>query len=845
MKIVLIILYFQFGRSCSPSPFVQSVIKVQREDTGGGKNKVRGADITVQERTNQEQTIGFLSPSKIVNQLRRAKRNVFEAISHRRHQIPSSAEEDSATTRLAPDKEQLIVQDEEDITSTPRTLFHSTNKDHEEARISPDLVTEDLSLQQNNHPRSEHNSSFSIASADISNKDERDKIVKMLLDIFDLAAKDPECSFHDIIFSGAERLSKAKPGSDAVEFKRKDNPNHGFALFASGYNSFKSWTSGLDKQKREASKLEAASSPIFDVATAANNTPNRFQQFVSFLGKGQTDDELDNEPNGASYILRGMKRWYPSSTKNFVDNEVKNTAHNKMSATETASILSFANISMNAWKHVSRLIRAFKGLSLSASEKELKQFSNRAPHFHSDFFEYEFDKLKDKERINYFVIEIQHLVEMLVARELTAKLEDYPILLEEESSEPESENLPRYGYKTHAFGEESDNGDGVYVLFTSDHGKGASLSAIRLLLESSDKRKEIGNADYGTISFPFCMMVCKKDPGEVIEVLAPYVNRGFEALKESKLIAARNTKNEVRCFLIPKDASVVTVEKCECDEEGTISFKLYCRYTNAAGESLAAEADAFEFDTDHLEFWTAINNFDSCGIADLLFVLTAQGREGHASHRCMRCNLKQSEWSDKDPDPDIVARDLTLADLNPDNLETLGCKTWPIWNLCPYKWIQPVMHEGMGMVNKVYFKMVRTLLTKLDCLSPEEADLRLELENLLDIHETSEDHLKSFDHNLASTRHRLTRERAQLQRQKKKGQKTGDDEMIKIADRGLIRIVQEREKLKKDRRKLKNDIDEVADTLTDIHSKLKVFVDDRLKATDTLDGKLEKVSSML
>ena len=159
--------------------------------------------------------------------------------------------------------------------------------------------------------------------------------------------------------------------------------------------------------------------------------------------------------------------------------------------------------------------------------------------------------------------------------------------------------------------------------------------------------------------------------------------------------------------------------------------------------------------------------------------------------------------------------------------------------------MQPLMHEGMGMVNKVYFKMVRTLLTKLDCLSSEEADLRLELENLLDLHETTEDHLKSFDYNRGLTRRTLTKERAQMQRKKKKGQETGDNEMIKNADREILRIEQKRSELKEDRRKLINDIDEIADTLTDIHSKLKVFIDERLKAKDTLDGKLEKVSSML
>jgi len=149
--------------------------------------------------------------------------------------------------------------------------------------------------------------------------------------------------------------------------------------------------------------------------------------------------------------------------------------------------------------------------------------------------------------------------------------------------------------------------------------------------------------------------------------------------------------------------------------------------------------------------------------------------------------------------------------------------------------------EGMGMMNKAYFKIVRTLLIKLDCISPEEADLRLQLENLLDLHETSEDHLKSFNHDLGLTRPRLNKEKAQLQKEKQKGQKTGDDEMIKNAERGILRIEQKRNKLKEKKKKLENDIDEVADTLAEIHSELNVFIDERAKTKDKLDGKLEKI----
>lgn len=808
---------------------MQSVIKVQRGDTEGGKHQVRGVYFTDQEPTNhQELDIGFFSPSRIVCGLKRAKTAIVRALLSTQGQIHSSTEEDLVATQP--------VLDEEEI-STPRSLFHSADEDYNKAETSPDLVTEShtffSSSEQKNLPLSEYeslDSPFSISSANLSNKHEKDRIIKMLFNIHDRAAKDPESGLQDIILSSAERMTKTKRGLDAVEFKR-DNQHSGFALFTSGYKTFKSWNNSLNAQRKEL------------MTTTGNYPPHRFQQFVSFLGKEQTDDKLENEPKGARFILNGMKRWYPSTTKNFVDNEAKNTTYKKMTALETGAILSYANISVNAWKRVCRLMSAYKGLSLSASNKDLKQLTSRAPNFFTSYYEYEFDKLKDKERIDYFVIEIPHLIEMLVARELAAKLQDFPfVVIEKESGRPEPEHLPRFGYKTHEFRADSANGCGVYALFTSDHGKGASLGVVRLLLETSNERRDKKNADYGTVSFPFYRMVCKKDPGEVISVLSPYVNRGLKVLNESKLIAVRNQNNEVRCFLVPKDATIMTVEKRkECVEQGRIS-KLICRYT-IASEFHCAETDVFDFDTDHLEFWTAIYNFDSCGIADLLFVLAAQGREGMSTARCMRCNLKKSQWSDKDQE--IEARNITFADLTPHNFETLGCKSLPIWNFCPLKWLQPLMHENMGMVNKVYFRMVSFLLTKLDSLSVEESDNRLELENLLDLHETKEDHLNSFNHNLAFKRSELTKRKAEMQRQKNRGKKRGNVQMQQNANETIISIEKVREDLKKEQRELINDIDAIADTITEIKSRLKAFVEDRSKRKDTLDGKIENVSSIL
>ena len=232
-------------------------------------------------------------------------------------------------------------------------------------------------------------------------------------------------------------------------------------------------------------------------------------------------------------------------------------------ALRTAAVLSEVNMSNNAWEGVNRLVAAFTGVYISATRKLLNLFTTRVPNAVISHFDYEYDESKDPERINYFAIEIPELTTMLIERELAVRVrQEKPDMFwsqgnsgiffqtVEDRERCQSSELPKYGYETCDF--KDPHSDGIYALLTSDHGKGASLGVLRFLLQSSNDRRLRNSPDYGTISFPFYRMVCKKDPSEVVQYLAPYVNRGIDVLSKSRLIAARNEKNSFDAFLSQK-----------------------------------------------------------------------------------------------------------------------------------------------------------------------------------------------------------------------------------------------------------------------------------------------------
>ena len=750
---------------------------------------------------------------------------------HRQIESTSSLESDEAfAPEMVEEDHDLNIPNGDEDVATHHHDMNISNEPEDTATNTTDRATNQLEIDSTSLEITTTEdfpilSSLQI-STDMSKLEDQIRMFKIINEINRLGTQNPQSGLQSLMLENIESITKPLENPNTATFNRINSKHAGYVYFSSGYKSFKNWKNGLMRQVK-------STGPRLD---------NRFTQFVRYLGQDQTDPKLGDEQKGAGFLLQAIETWYPQTTKAFVMKRSQEVI--RLSPEETAAVLSEVNISNNAWNGVNRLVKAFKGFYISTTRKLLNQFTERVPNAVISHFDFVYDEKKDPERIKYFAIEIPELTAMLIERELQVRVrQEKPEMFwsqgksgiffqtVEDRENCQSSELPKYGYETCDF--KDTQSDGIYALLTSDHGKGASLGVVRFLLESSDERRERNSPDYGTISFPFYRMVCKKDPGEVVEHLAPYVNNGIDVLSKSRLVAARNKKNQLRCFLIPKKATIISVLLLEIGE----AIQLCCIYIDEEGVGGCAEADATDLDDSHFDYWTAIQNFDICGIADLLFVLMAQGREGMASTRCMHCNLTIKDWKDKEK----VGKEITIADLIANNRH-LGCKTNPKWNICPTKWITPLLHENMGMVNKVFFHMVDWLLTNLDAPTEEEAEKRRELIDLIDQRDGCEEEFEILvaEHDL--TRKALTKQNNKSKRELKKAETEGNNERVAQINIDIQNINNERESLKINKKAKEAEVDDINHTIDRSKKRIQDYVKERKKTKGSLDGRLEDVS---
>jgi hypothetical protein len=203
----------------------------------------------------------------------------------------------------------------------------------------------------------------------------------------------------------------------------------------------------------------------------------------------------------------------------------------------------------------------------------------------------------------------------------------------------------------------------------------------------------------------------------------------------------------------------------------------------------------------------------------------------------MHCNLTIKDWKDKEK----VGKEITIADLIANNRH-LGCKTNPKWNICPTKWITPLLHENMGMVNKVFFHMVDWLLTNLDAPTEEEAEKRRELIDLIDQRDGCEEEFEILvaEHDL--TRKALTKQNNKSKRELKKAETKGNNERVAQINIDIQNINNERESLKINKKAKEAEVDDINHTIDRSKKRIQDYVKERKKTKGSLDGRLEDVS---
>ena len=136
---------------------------------------------------------------------------------------------------------------------------------------------------------------------------------------------------------------------------------------------------------------------------------------------------------------------------------------------------------------------------------------------------------------------------------------------------------------------------------------------------SSSLRRSHNKADYGTHTFQFAEVNCKKDVCEIQAEIAPVVNKGVKTLEGSKLLAIKSGE-KIECVFVPKDSEHITTTV------DTNTNSICLRY-NINSKTITKYIKIPLTAT--ICHWVVIPSFHVVISGDLSFYATATGRDGY------------------------------------------------------------------------------------------------------------------------------------------------------------------------------------------------------------------------
>ena len=166
------------------------------------------------------------------------------------------------------------------------------------------------------------------------------------------------------------------------------------------------------------------------------------------------------------------------------------------------------------------------------------------------------------------------------------------------------------------------------------------------------------------------------------------------------LVCIRIDSENVKCMLITSGST--NIHTLVTDGQ------LYLCYSNG-GKNVSIDMKCKSESTD-LPVWVVIPMFRVVIAGDLSFFATSSGRDGHSHVRCPYCDLTSSSWQ---PNNHSTGIPMTLELLeyyaqqhhsNPKS-DTKGVVMSPLIKIDPSRYIIPILHLLIGLVNKGWVSM--------------------------------------------------------------------------------------------------------------------------------------------
>ena len=376
---------------------------------------------------------------------------------------------------------------------------------------------------------------------------------------------------------------------------------------------------------------------------------------------------------------------------------------------ETSALIEYMDITEDAvYEKLNRFIRKTHGVDLLCPKRDLvaMQSNNPKPKVYSATVDVT-SKQKKK-------IETVHGVEMTMEDEIKQRIQRYlsqsPTLFDKQ--EPDNQETPMFGY------ENPGNSKSILGVLGTDHGQEHSQFQLSLHLLPSQSRRDNKDKVHGIIDIPFSTIRCSKENSSILRLATPRINTSIELLENHKLMGCRNGKN-VHCFWIHKDSTNIEIKKgdapCVCyTRDG-------CNYTQCLPNLFQSQDD--------IRLFSILAPLHFVVISDLSAMFALMGRSGHSTSKCLKCDLNIKGWKATRGKVGLdLTKEMLLSMLNKSTPNIAGMKEFPLFNLPPERYLCPLLHLLLGLINDIMSKGIIPFALKMDGCTEEELEIREQLE---------------------------------------------------------------------------------------------------------------------
>ena len=477
-----------------------------------------------------------------------------------------------------------------------------------------------------------------------------------------------------------------------------------------------------------------------------------FDSMLEFISNGKINEDT-SDPISVDFLLEHIYQSYPKTFHKIAISNGLNR-YTRMSTVETAALLSDLGIGdKRVLTTIQQHIKLkFNGKEIFCPKCDLKKLTHRLPKLKCFNTNFQKEVGIKKENIGVSCIDTIEAIKLDMDRFIESKFMLLNIFDLDQSC------LPLFNTKT-----PTDN-LGTYVLVGTDHGKGTTQFQLRILFGPSSCRRSHHRPDYNTRTITYATIKCKKDPYEILSMTKEETNSFIKHLRTHKLIALTDGLGTVRCIFVHVEYT---------------SFAIVDNMFIASGNGVEKTYEIPSFTDGTIHYCVLVNSFHILQIGDLLAQMTLQGREGMASCRCIKCNLKQSEWKLGINHSLINKEDLTQTLPN----ISIGQKHPILWDISPIDTVVPILHCQLGTVNDQLFKKLFRQMLCLDVGSEEELIKRTSLLDMRDELIQLEETKLNLATDLIMIKHHWVEKRADLTRKK-----TNITNRLKNAKRGLSRV---------------------------------------------------------